>query len=513
MSQAEARRYRFAGRDGTGWILGLSGAQCLAVAAALVGAGLIVDSGVPAALALLPVVGGVGLAFWRISGVPLLEWLPAHGSWLVRRAAGRTPWQGRLSAVSAVPLSAPAQPELPPCLAGVTLIEVPAPPWTGRTTDGVGVVADRGEGTVTATLRVRGDGLALADPGEQDRRVAAWGEALSAFCAESTAVAWVRWSEWAGPAGLDAHLAFLEERRVAPADDPAVRAYRELLGDGSAMAMTHEVLVSVTVELRRAQRTPFRGNSEGGGGRQASVRNAAAVLLEELRLLSLRLEAAGLATDPPLSAAELATAVRLRLDPACRGDLAARRHSLAALAGLVSPHNAGPLTAVEHRHSFEVDGSLHRCFQITEWPRRDVAAGWMEPLLLEGGGTRTVSLTCFPVPPSQSARQVNRDSTRLVTDAELRERKGFRVGVVQRRAQAAVAEREEELAAGHGEVQYLGLIAVTAPDVRTLEAASAEYRQLAARAGLELRPLDTRHDLGVAATLPLGRPLPVRRLG
>ncbi len=511
MSQGEPRRYRFAGRDRTGWILGLSGAQCLAIAAALVGAGLIVDSGLPAALALLPAAGGFGLAFWRISGMPLLEWLPAHGSWLVRRAAGRTDWQGRLSVASAVPLSAPAQPELPPCLAGVTLIEVPAPPWTGRTNDGVAVVADRSEGTVTATLRVRGDGLALADPGEQDRRVAAWGDALSAFCAESTSVAWVRWSEWAEPAGLDAHIAYLEERRVAPADDPAVRAYRELLGDGSAMAMTHEVLVSVTLEIRRAQGAPFP--AERRGGRQAGVRDAAPILLEELRLLSLRFEAAGLATDPPLSGAELATAVRLRLDPSCRSDLATRRRSLAALAGLVSPHNAGPLTTVEHRHSFEVDGSFHRCFQITEWPRRDVAAGWMEPLLLEGCGTRVVSLTCFPVPPSRSARQVNRDSTRLVTDAELRERKGFRVGVVQRRAQVAVAEREEELVAGHGEVEYLGLVAVTAPDAMALEAASAEYRQLAARAGLELRTLDARHDLGVAATLPLGRPVPVRRLG
>lgn len=513
MSQAEPRRYRFAGRDGTGWILGLSGAQCLVIAATLVGAGLIVDSRLPAALALLPVAGGVGLVFSRISGVPLLEWLPAHGSWLLRRATGRTHWQGRLSVVSALPLQRRTEPELPPCLAGVTLEEVPAPPWTGRAVDGVAVVADRGEGTVTATLRVRGDGLALADPGEQDRRVAAWGEALSAFCAESNAVAWVRWSEWAGPAGLDAHVAYLEERRAAPADDPAVRAYRELLGDGSAMAMTHEVLVSVTVEARRAQRAPLGGEDERRSGREASFRHATGVLLEELRLLSLRLDAAGLATDPPLSAAELATALRLRLDPECRSDLAARRRSLAAQAGLVSLHNAGPLSTVEHRHSFEVDGSLHRCFQITEWPRRDVAAGWMEPLLLEGCGTRTVSLTCFPVAPSRSARQVNRDSTRLVTDAELRERKGFRVGVLQRRAQAAVAEREEELAAGHGEVEYLGLIAVTAPDAMALQAACAEYRQLAARSGLELRPLDARHDLGVAAALPLGRPLPVRRLG
>lgn len=510
MNQDAPRGYRFAGRDGTGWILGLTGAQCLALGAAVVAAGLTLDSGWPV-LALLPLTGGLTLAFARVAGVPLLEWLPAHAAWALRQSAGRTTWQAPLAITSGAALDGTAQPVLPPCLAGITLTEVPAPAWTGRRLGGVAVVEDRSEGTLTGTLRVRGGGFALGELEEQERMVALWGEALSAFCTEAGPVAHVRWSEWAAPAGLDAHLAHLEERRTAHPDDPAVLAYRELLDQAGAAATAHEVLVSVTVDTRRLGRA--RPGREGPGNREASHLHAVEVLLEELRLLGLRLDAAGLAADPPLSAGELATALRMRLDPSCGMDLAARRRSLAAQAGLVSPHNAGPLATVEHRRSFEADGSHHRCFQITEWPRRDVPPGWMEPLLLEGGATRTVSLTCFPVSPSRAARQVNRDSTRLVTDAELRERKGFRIGAAHRRAQVAVVEREEELAAGHGDVEYLGLVAVTAPDTVSLEAACAEYRQLAARAGLELRALDARHDLGVAAVLPLGRPLPVRRLG
>lgn len=509
MTQHEARRYRFAGRDRTGWILGLSGAQCLALAAAVVTAGLLLDTGTPAPVSLVPLAAGLSLAFARIAGVPLLEWLPAHAAWAARRAAGRTNWEARLATTSGRPVDSTAQPELPSCLAGLTLLDVPTPAWAGEPGSAVGVVEDRGERTFTGTLRVRGDAFLLAEEGEQERMIAGWGEALSAFCAEAGRVAWVRWSEWAAPADLDGHMAHFELHRMAPPDDPAVTAYRELLEPASTTATAHEVLVSVTVDARRLR----SGHRDGERrSREGTRQQAIDVLLEELRLLGLRLEAAGLTADPPLSAGELATAVRLRLDPSCRGDLTARRRSLAAQAGLVSPHNAGPLATVEHRRSFEADGSLHRCFQITEWPRRDVPAGWMEPLLLEASATRTVSFTCFPVPPSRSAREVNRDSTRVVTDAELRVRKGFRIGVTHRRAQAAVAEREEELAAGHGDVEHLGLVTVTAPDAVALEAACAEYRQLAARAGLELRALDARHDVGVAAVLPLGRPLPVRRL-
>ncbi|MEW6473501.1 MAG: SCO6880 family protein [Actinomycetota bacterium] len=510
MNQHEPRRYRFAGRDRTGWILGFTGAQCLTLGVAVVAAGLILNSGSAAPLAVLPLAGGVGLAFARVAGVPVLEWLPAHAAWAVRRAAGRTAWQARLAVTSAAGPDETAQPDLPACLAGVTVTEVPAPEWAGRSGSGVGVVEDRGAGTVTGTLRVRGGAFRLEDEGEQDRMVAGWGEALAAFCAEAGPVAWVRWSEWAAPAGLDAHVAHLEERATAPGDDPAVVAYRELLDRAARTTTAHEVLVSVTIDARRVHPRPGSRQRRGRDGTRLDVIGA---LLAELRLLALRLEAAGLVAEPPLSARELATVVRLRLDPSCRADLAGRRRSLAAQAGLVSVPNAGPLATVEHRRSFEADGSQHRCFQITEWPRRDVPAGWMEPLLLDGAGTRTVSLTCFPVAPSRSARQVNRDSTRLVTDAELRERKGFRIGVAHRRAQAAVAEREEELAAGHGDVEYVGLVAVTAPDAASLDAACAEYRQLAARVGLELRALDANHDLAVAAVLPLGRPVPVRRFG
>jgi len=133
-------------------------------------------------------------------------------------------------------------------------------------------------------------------------------------------------------------------------------------------------------------------------------------------------------------------------------------------------------------------------------------------MLLQAGGVRTFAIHYEPVAPSRSQRRVDRDSTRLAADEEQRTRGGFRIGARHRRAQAAVLERESELVAGFFELEYAGFVTVTAADVDTLERSCAEYEQTAAQAGLELRPLDGRHDLALVCTLPVGRGLAPRRI-
>jgi hypothetical protein len=155
---------------------------------------------------------------------------------------------------------------------------------------------------------------------------------------------------------------------------------------------------------------------------------------------------------------------------------------------------------------------VHRTYWIAEWPRLDVPPNWLEPVLLHAGGTRSFSLHYEPVPPSRSQRRIDRDSTRLAADEEQRSRSGFRIGARHRRAQHAVVEREAELVAGFHELEYAGFVTVSAPEVDTLDRSCAEYEQVAAQAGLELRALDGRHDLGLVCSLPLGRGLAPRRV-
>ena len=81
-----------------------------------------------------------------------------------------------------------------------------------------------------------------------------------------------------------------------------------------------------------------------------------------------------------------------------------------------------------------------------------------------------------------------------------------------RRAQDAVLEREAEIVAGYAELEFAGLVTVTAADEDALALACASYEQAAAQAGLDLRALDGRHDLGLVCALPLGRGLATRSL-
>ena len=71
-------------------------------------------------------------------------------------------------------------------------------------------------------------------------------------------------------------------------------------------------------------------------------------------------------------------------------------------------------------------------------------------------------------------------------------------------------EREAELVAGFCELEYAGFVVVSAADLDALDRSCAEYEQVAAQSGLQLRPLDGRHDLGVVCALPLGRGLAFR---
>lgn len=109
-----------------------------------------------------------------------------------------------------------------------------------------------------------------------------------------------------------------------------------------------------------------------------------------------------------------------------------------------------------------------------------------------------------PIAPSQSQRRVDKDSTRLVVDAEQRSRAGFRVGALHRRAESDVAARESELVAGFCELEFCGLVTVTAVDLDQLERSCAEWEQVASHSGLQLRRLNGQHAAAFACTLPLG---------
>ncbi len=493
---AEARTYRFAPRDGTGWLLGLAGAQCLLVAAGLLASGMLLSAGAPGWLVPVPVGLGLVGAFAGWDRQPLHELLPVTLAFVLRRDERR--FHATLAPAVAGRVD---QPCLPAWFGPLRLVDLDP---SAEAPGGLGVVLDTGARTYTGVLAVAGREFALLDRAEQERLLHAWGDALGAFCAERGPVVRVVASEWSAPAGVEEHLSYLAEHQAGADEVPAVGAYRELLDRAGPLATRHEVLISVTVAARRLR--PGRG-----GGDLDAV--AGDVLADQLRLLAGRLEAAGLAAGAPLSAGQIAQALRLRCDPGARARLPQRSPTLSAAMGALSMHNAGPLAAEAAWGQVKVDRAYHACYWVAEWPRLEVGPNWLEPVLLHAGGSRTFALVVEPVPPSASQRQIDRDATRLASDEEQRSRGGWRIGARHHRAQAAVAEREAELVAGYPEVGFTGLLSVTAADLEGLSQACGEYEQVAAQAGLELRRLDGRHHLALAATLPLGRPVANPHLG
>lgn len=477
-----SRIYRLAPLDRTGVLLGLSATQCFLLGLGVFAAGAALQAQLPALLVAGPILIALTLGFATWDGVPLHQLLPSRFRYLLVAGA----WQARLPLLRTDASTVAA--EWPPFLAGIDLVDH----------DGLGVIADRRGRLLTGTVAVSGREFSLAERGEQDRILDGWGEVLNGFCRERGAVCRVRVTEWAGPAGtLDFDESLPEG--TASLRPEFVAAYRELLAEAAPTAVRHDVLISVSVDTRhiRGRRRP---TSSSGAGVD--------VLRDELAGLASRLDAAGFHCSHPLDVHALAKAIRSRLDPTVL-QRDGRPGTLAEAAGL-GPWNAAPLSIETDLRHLRADGSFHRAYWVADWPRLDQGPNWLEPLLLHAGGVRTFALHYEPVARSRSQRRVDRDSTRLAADEEHRSRAGFRIGAAHRRAQSAVAEREAELVAGFCELEYAGFVVVTAPDLDALERCCVEYEQAAAQIGVQLRPLDGSHDLGLACALPVPRGIALR---
>jgi hypothetical protein len=479
---SDARSYRFADANRPGLLLGLGARQAIPIVAGVLFLALVLQTPFP------PMVGAAGplvgcvVAFGRWRGTPLTETLFPGVRLLLLRRVGRRRW------VRPPLLGDNTNTTLPDALHGLELIQ--------GTDPDLGVIRDRGAGTVSAVLRVRGHGFALASALEQDAMLAGWGAALSPFAREQSPVSQLVWQEWSHPVGSDEHRAFLDTVGVhTRTGHRAVADYAALVDEQAPVSIAHEVLVTVTVDERKVR-----------ARRRARSRLATALdtLADELRLFSSRLDAAGLSLEAPLSAVEVSAAVRVRSDPAHATQVAGFVRSLAAAARR-GALEWGPMVVEPEWGHVHVDGAYHRSYRIAGWPQLPVGADWLSGLLVETHCVRTVTVVFEPVPMGRAARAADREVMAREADADMKTQKGFRVNARERKRLADVEARERELSEGHAEFHFVGIVTVTASDLDQLDDDCADVEQAAAQSMLDLRPLDARHDLGWVAGLPLGR--------
>ena len=194
--------------------------------------------------ALLPALLVAVIAFKRVGGWALHELIPLKvGWWLGRR---RHRW---FRPVPLLAIGERADEPLPPAMAGLRLLDVDAA-WVttpGRLA-GVGVVHDTTAGSLTAALRVTGDGqFALTSAETQDSRVAVWGDALAGFCRERLTVCRIVWQEWSTSTMVETDVRADETLVGCLADASA--DYAELVTHAAPRSVDHDTLLSLTVDL------------------------------------------------------------------------------------------------------------------------------------------------------------------------------------------------------------------------------------------------------------------------
>ena len=485
MTRTAVARYRFGDGARAGVLLGLGMRQALPLVIGTLWLTLWLMIQLPAVGMAGPLLGVVA-SFGRWRRAPLYD-VAAPG---VRLAWHR--WRGRKSWVRRSLLAAGPgfDDDVPPVMAGLELLET-APLWPA--TNDVAVVHDRKAATVSVVVRATAAGFSVASAGDQDALVAAWGGVLAPLARARCPVSRVTWQEWCHPVGVTGHRTFLSSVQPARATSASADS-EELLAIQEPATIAHEILITVTVDLRRVR----------PGRTRTTLTAGLAAVSDETRLLCARIESAGMTVDRVLSARELPIAVRLRSDPARARQLGSLRSSLASAAGkgLVE---WGPMAVEPDWFRVRVDGSVHRTFRIAGWPMLPVTADWMGPLLNGDMATRTVTVVMEPVPLTRAAQDANRQLTSIEADQMQKERHGFRLTAREKRRREDVEAREQELVSGHPEFRHVGFVTVTAPSGDELEDAASAVEQSAAQAMIDLRPLAARQAEGWLASLPLGR--------
>ncbi len=476
--------FTFASHRGGGLFLGLGAAQLgiLAVGLAVGFAGF--RAGAPAA-ALGALAVAATLALGQVGGLYLWEHTRALAVGALA-AATRRRWQAPPASHHLGPVPG-VEASLPGCLAGVELRSGTGP------LSGAGLVYDRADRSLTVTVGVPGVAFTLLSGDEQLGLLAGWGEVLRAFATERGPVVRVGWSDWAVPAALADHHAWAATQ---PGGPPAARdSYTALLGGVAGEATSHDVTVTVTVTAARSR--PAGSGRPGSAAHLDRLEHLAAQAAADL---TAALRQAGLSPTEPLTATQMALAVRERVDPfGWRPDPA-----VGTLVDRLGLGAVGPARADLARRHLTVDAASHRVYQILQLPQTPLPADWFRPVLQTTGLRRAITAVLEPVAPSLSRRRTAREILRLESDADTRVERGFRVSAAHRRAVADAETREQELISGFPEYTAALFVCVTAPDPDHLDEDCATLEATARQHGLLLRPRDGEHDLAWATSLPLG---------
>jgi hypothetical protein len=510
--------YRFAPHPGGGFILGLRVPQLCGLILGGVGALVALRTGgiVALILAVAIITAAAGVVLIPLRGQTVEQWAPTSVRFLLGRFSGATRFRSQRAQLGHLvelphgdldPKPAGEPDARPSELADVELLEVAMSRYQGAL---LGVAKDRSAGTLTATLRVSGRAFALLAPEEREARLEEYGAVLAALARDDSPVRRITWIERTLPADADALGSYLLEakRSDAPLDDPPdeLISYLQLIGRAGDVAEEHELLFSLQIDTRRPWAR--RAITRMGGGDLGAL----AVLASEVGQLIELLDEAGITVTGLLTRSGLAAAIRSGYDPWGHRQRQRQLDLHTETDSGIAPHTVAPTSRDEYWGRLAVDGALHCTLWVAEWPRIDVRALFLQPLLMDTRVTRSVAMVMELVGPARATRRAERAATEAATEQSLRARVGQRTSHRQVQRDQAATQRERELAEGHAAVRYAAYVTVSVPSggphaIDDLEAAVSRVELEAKRAPLRLERMWGQQAEALTYSLPLGRGL------
>jgi hypothetical protein len=353
---------------------------------------------------------------------------------------------------------------------------------------GAAMIHDPHRQTLTAVLLVSHPAFALLDDPDRALRVGRWGRVIAQLAQSGTCAA-LQVVEATIPDPARSQTDWWKKNGH---DDGgwAATQYGALLDQVRLDSSTHRTTVSLSLDLRASA----RAIKAAGRG----MRGAAEVLRGDMACLSDALRQAGLRPVKWLDEAELAAIVRQAFDPGVLIDPEAD-------VGANLTH-AGPVAVSESWNRLRHDSAWSTVLWLSEWPRITVPPDFLHAIVFAPGIRRTLSITSRPLPTDAALRQIRREKTEAVADSTQKARIGQLADLSDAQEYEDLLARERSVISGHTDVEFTGLLTVTAPTPDALEAAVANITRAAAQATCEVRPLYGRQMQGfIAAALPLGR--------
>ncbi|WP_315899825.1 SCO6880 family protein [Arthrobacter alpinus] len=439
--------------------------------------------GPPALILTMPVwLGLILFGVLQYQRIPYPVWASAATIFLWRQQLGQTKF-----------LAKPEQPRPAGYLAlpgGLGSLEL------RQTQEGAAFVVDRQGHEAIAVLRCTTTSFALLDDDDKAYAVQAWSRVQTAM-AQRPAVARLAIQDYTVPYPSTALREFYD-RSKAPTRIEDVRwgdkSYLDLIA-AAGSTMIHELFVCLVIDTAKARR---RIRDAGG-----SLVGMEHVVASEVEALTTGLKTHGVTVDEWLPGTKLTAVMRGAFDPEAVTRLAALEQGTEA-----APLTAGPMAVEEHWSYLRTDSGFHQTFWIAEWPRQQVFPGFLHPVVYVGNFRHTVTEVIRAIPSDQALRDIRSAHEAHDTRRRINARFDRPLTREQRAEEEEVAEREDEIVAGHGDVRPAAYITITADTLDDLARYRQELESAAAGAFVELRLLAGQQwPAFVAGALPLGRGL------